>query len=187
MASAGAVSIAVPAYAQTEQLPAHVCAVSGGEPLGKEKQTVYASCWGTGTVLGEADRFEVFQNVPLKSTLVELELNGKRRVLLLRGDVGGFPVTEDMNSSMAASVGRAPWAGVEGLELDYSEFGETGVIAVQERVDLSNDDMLQRRDSASAGFESQAGEIVSKRGLVSIGDHLASDSKRVSETRAEQR
>ncbi|WEK46399.1 MAG: hypothetical protein P0Y56_15525 [Candidatus Andeanibacterium colombiense] len=124
-----------PLHAQV-QAPAeqtsHVCRVSAGDADDTGARPIYAGCWGTGLILGDADEFESFTNNALEATLAVLEHNGRTRVLLLRQTVGGLPMVEDLGSVLAASSGRGPLGTIEGLSLDYSQFESSGMIAVSD-------------------------------------------------------
>lgn len=131
VALVGAMTTA-PAVAQSEANLPQICWLSGGEPLGEGTQTVYASCWGTGLVLGEAERFASYPNIALGATAVELEHAGQTRVMVIRALPDGQPIVEDMGSVLADAAGRTSLGTTEGLVADLSAFGETGMIGVSE-------------------------------------------------------
>ena len=79
-----------------------------------------------------AESFQSFANPALEATIVELEEHGAKRVLLLRPDAEGRPLIENLSGTLAASAGRAPWVGLEGLSFDYRQFSDSGVVGVAE-------------------------------------------------------
>jgi hypothetical protein len=138
------------------------CVVQGylsGEPA---FHRVQASCRGIGLILGDAERFEVFQNTALQATLVELEASNSRRVLLLRPDGHGGPLVEDLTGTLATWAGRAPWSNIDGVAIDYTQFATTGTIAVQ-----------------GAGGQVESRPRGGNGQALSIGEHIQSDRTRV--------
>jgi len=127
----GAVGIS-PAHAQTEEPVTQVCGVFGGEASVEGLQTVYAGCWGTGIVLGEAEQFEAFPNVELGATAIRLERFGRTRIVVIRARPDGQPIVEDMASVLADAAGRTPLGSTDGLVVDLSTFAENGMIGVSE-------------------------------------------------------
>lgn len=107
-----------------------ICHIAAQPAAAGAVQDVRAFCWGTGLVLGEAENFRSFTNPALEATLVELDWNGTKRVLLLRPDAEGRPLLEDLSGTLAAAAGRASWSGLDGLSLDYGAFAQVGTIGV---------------------------------------------------------
>lgn len=122
-------------------------------------------------MLGVADTFRTFANHELEVTLVELEQDGEKHVLLVRPDITGNPLIEDMGASLAVAVGRAPWAGIEGLSFDYAQFAESGQVDI---VPVASNTAAERGMAQSPGVTAAPVEPVA----VSIGQHLAQDEAR---------
>lgn len=175
-----AAAVVAPAAAQMPEGEATVpfCAVGSSPVENQDYQRVYASCQGIGLILGEADRFEAFYNTALQATLVELEVNGMRRVLLLRPDVDGQPMLEDMTGTLAASAGRAPWSDLDGVAVDYTQFAESGAVSVREMGGLlASGEARQQRTRVDAGLDAASAGAAQGGTALSIGDHIASDPK----------
>ena len=83
-------------------------------------------------MLGPANSFRSVMNAELGATVVELERDGERRVLLLRARADGQPVVEDLRATLADAAGRGPLGGIEGLSVDLGAFAEQGTIGVGE-------------------------------------------------------
>lgn len=128
-----------------------------------------AFCWGNGLELGAADRFRVFANRELEATVIEFWQGGTQRVLLVRPDAEGRPLLEDLGATLAVSAGRIPWAGLDGLVLDYRQFAPGGEISVAAAGPADREDTAQPR---------QAVARPAREATVSIGRHIADDRTR---------
>lgn len=110
------------------------CLVSSQPIAGSKTVEVLGLCWGTGLTLGEADSFSSSINADLKATVVKIELLGRSRVLLLHADAAGNPVAEDISGSLARGAGRAPWANIDDLDVDLTDFTKMGRLSVTQRI-----------------------------------------------------
>jgi len=146
------------------------CVVFPGVAAVAGLQEVRAVCWGVGLTLGEAESFRTSFNRVLKATIVELKRGQERRVILLRPDVEGRPMIEDISGDLAAAVGRAPWAGLQGLTPDFSEFAESASIVVE----------TQDPGAAPQGLNADADRLLGKAVRVRIDEHIVQDPARFS-------
>jgi len=153
------------ATARANLEPPRLCAVVGRAGSDGPEQEVIAQCWGTGLILGRAERYRTFLNFGLKVTLVELERSGEVRVLLLREGANGQPQIEDVTGSLAVAAGRAPWAKLDGLALDFGKFAGEGRIGL--RAAAAGSDASVSRESATR-LDAPASEVV-----VDIGEQIA--------------
>lgn len=165
---------ASPAAAQQYPLPserpeAGICTVFAGASV-DGMQEVRARCWGTGLTLGSADRFRAFANPTLRSTIVEIERGGKRRVLLLRPFVDEQPLVEDISGTLAVAAGRVSWAGIDGLTLDFGQFVTSGRIGVAP--DPFATANVEGRTSDSLSSSVEANEL-------RVDQHIALDEARL--------
>jgi hypothetical protein len=136
-----------------------LCAVVGVVVGEEREQEVRAQRWGTGLILGKAERFRTHLNVGLGATIVELEQQGERQVLLLRADANGQPITEDLSSSLAVAAGRAPWSRLDDLTIDFGDFPTRGRVGIGRRTDPA------RGGTTPPGLNSA--------GIVEIDKHIA--------------
>ncbi|MGC1269734.1 MAG: hypothetical protein WA842_03955, partial [Croceibacterium sp.] len=109
----------------------HLCLVSPRPLAGEGGVTLHGLCWGTGLLLGEADRYNSSVNLRLKATVVTLERHGSTRVLLLRADPNDKPLVEDITGSLASGAGRAPWSKIDDLGVDLVNFAQNGRIGLR--------------------------------------------------------
>lgn len=163
---------ASPSAAQRYQLPGErldspICSVFAGSSADGLRE-VRARCWGTALSLGYADSFRVMENRELRSTLVELEHSGKRRLLLIRPTVGDRPMLEDISGMLAVAAGRFSSSGIDGLTLDVDEFGTSGRIGVASE---SSAAARLERERSSDAIKSSTDSIE-----VSIGEYIARDT-----------
>jgi hypothetical protein len=137
----------------------------------KGPKTVYASCWGTGFILGTADRFRSSINLELDATIVELERGDEKRVLLLRELPDGRPILEDMESTLALAGGRSAVSDIDGLSFDLARFPTDGLIAVN-----NAGQQAPAPDGAQAGRPGapSSGAVAVSPGLVNVAALIAS-------------
>lgn len=95
-----------------------------------ESVSVIALCSGAGIVLGDADRFEVFENSRLGVLALAIERLGRTRIMLLARDAEGNVFAEDISGDLAAAAGRSPSAGLRGVAVDFARFGDDASIGV---------------------------------------------------------
>lgn len=120
-------------------------------------QELRANCRGRGLILGEASDYKVTYNEALNATLVDMRLDGERRLLLITIQDNGLPLLEDLSGQVALAAGRGPMSELDGLEIDLSQYLTDGEIAVR---------------PAAGGA---AGE---KSGVVKIGEQIALERAR---------
>ncbi|MBT2134650.1 hypothetical protein KK137_09920 [Croceibacterium sp. LX-88] len=153
---------------------ARICNVVAQPASAESGEAVHAWCWGNGVVLGAADRFTSSTNIDLETTVIEIEHQGRTRVLLVRPDKSGQPLVEDFSGTLAASVGRVPWDGLAGLTVALDRFMSDGTLAVT------------AAEAATAdGFQRRTVNIAQSASEVRIADHLAHDSERATASAAD--
>lgn len=172
---AASLLLASPSAAQEYPLPSErpesrTCAVFAGASV-DGMQEVRARCWGTALNLGYADRFRAFDNPALRSTVVEIERGGKRRVLLLRPFVDEQPLVEDISGTLAVAAGRVSWAGIDGLTLDFGQFATSG------RIGIAPDPLAAARVEGARTSDSPGSSVEANE--IRIDQYIALDEARL--------
>lgn len=132
----GAAISSVPAAAQDDlSLSAapsdQLCKVFAVEGSRDGVEQLLASCRGHGLMLGETSGYEVVINEALQATLVDMRLDGERRILLITIQEDGEPLVEDLGGQIALAAGRGPMSALDGLEIDLSRYLTDSEIAVR--------------------------------------------------------
>lgn len=109
------------------------CVVTAREMPDREVQLVHAACGARGLILGPATQYRVFHNQDLQAALIEMQLGGERRVLLLSLQEDGSPLLENLNGQIAVAAGLGPMSELEGIDLDWAGFAQRGAIGVRGR------------------------------------------------------
>ncbi|MGV3553824.1 MAG: hypothetical protein ACO1OD_01060 [Croceibacterium sp.] len=112
-------------------------------------------------MLGEATAYEVRANHSLRATLVDTWFWDNRRVLLISQQDDGSPLVEDLSGQIALAAGRGPMSGLVGVELDLSQYIETGSISVRESATSG-----AKRQEAQVNLGAQIALERSRRGIV---------------------
>ena len=89
---------------------------------------VVANCGGSNLVLGPATSYQVYQNVSLLATIVDLRNGTQRRVLLLSWP-GSKPMIEDIGGALELQSGPVA---VTSLDIDFSHFATDGVVNISD-------------------------------------------------------
>lgn len=140
---------------QVAQASAGQCRVYLLEANGEIPSELRANCGGRGISFGRASQFTTIDNKSLQATLVDLVFDGERRVFLLTVGDKGIPLLEDLTGQLALAGGRGPTSGLEGVEVDLTEFSQTGEVAVHGRP--------ENRTSASNSKISLGQQIAAER------------------------
>jgi len=119
---------AAPADAVSLEGQCQVYAVDGAR---EGVKNLLASCGGQGVLLGPVAEFATFDNEELGATLIDLQRNGERRVLLLSLQPDGRSLVEDLTGQIALAAGRGPMSAIDGVELGLEDFSRTGEISVR--------------------------------------------------------
>lgn len=125
---AAAAQGAEPSSAEPSSQMCQVFAVDGAEGGAQELR---ATCNGRGLILGEASDYRTAYNEALKATLVDMRLDGERRLLLITIQDDGLPLLEDLSGQIALAAGRGPMSELDGLEIDLGRYLTDGEIAVR--------------------------------------------------------
>ena len=107
------------------------CAVTAqpGEIDGVE--TLHADCSGRLVILGPATAYKVVPNERLNATLIDLQFEHERRMLLLSMGADGLPLLEDISGQVALAAGRGPMSDIGDVVVDPGEFARAGRISVR--------------------------------------------------------
>lgn len=114
-----------------------------------------AYCGGAGVVLGEMDRYRSFAHQGTGAVVVEIEYQGRRRVMLLERDADGQLVVENIEGALAVAAGRTPTGGLRAVATDYARFARDGVIAVADEAggDAARPGALSQRALSQRAFD----------------------------------
>lgn len=151
--SACALSAAASAQEQigpkpTAQPSANVCRLFSFQDKKEGPRLLHANCPNGGLVLGRITSFEAISNESLRATLVDARNGISRRVMLLVVQDDGKTIVEDLVGQLALAAGRGPTSGIDGVELDFKHFAQTGDVGVLGR---SEDRGRFKRDRINVG------------------------------------
>lgn len=110
-----------------------VCAVFAVQDSKERPQQLRAVCKGRVFFLGPVTTFQAVANEGLNAELIEARFDSERRVWLLTVQEDGRTLQEDLTGQIARAAGRGPMSGIEGIELDFKQFAQTGEVGVRER------------------------------------------------------
>lgn len=155
IATAGVLALSVPALAQEQAtskpnpqpLP-NVCRLFSFQDAKEGPRLLHANCPKGGLVLGRVTSFEAIANESLMATLVDARNGASRRVVLLVVQDDGKTLVEDLGGQIALAAGRGPTSDIEGVDLDFKQFAQTGELGVLGR---SEDRGRFKADRISAG------------------------------------
>lgn len=98
---------------------------------GARNGLVVALCGREGVVLGSAERWRSFANQREGAVVVELESQGRKRIMLLQRDSEGRLSSEDIAGTLSLAAGRSAVSGMQGLTARLERFAGEGLISVE--------------------------------------------------------